>query len=73
MNELVVELLMSENKALRDEIIRLKARLYDKEHPETANSCAGIDWEMFLKGGRNNGERDELVDGIGTAGSDYTL
>lgn len=73
MNELLVELLAAENKRLRDEIINLKARLYDLEHPAIQD---GIDWSVFdviAKGGEENHGNDELVDGFGTERGHYSL
>jgi len=60
MNELMVELLMSENKALRDEITKLKARLYDAEHPETADTHTLIDWKRLL----NDSYGDNMAEGV---------
>lgn len=73
MNELLIELLAAENKRLRDEIVKLKARLYDLEHPATRS---GIDWSVFdviAKGGDENHGNDELVDGFGTERGNYSL
>lgn len=73
MNELLIELLAAENKRLRGEIVKLKARLYDLEHPVTQS---GIDWSVFdmtTKGGEKNHGDNELVDGFGAERSDYAL
>lgn len=72
MNELLIELLAAENKRLREEIVKLKARLYDLERPATQS---GIDWSVFdtlmktsydviEKGGKENHGDNELVDGF---------
>lgn len=73
MNELLIELLAVENERLRGEIVKLKARLYDLEHPATQS---GIDWSVFdmtWKGGEKNHGDNELVDGFGAERSDYAL
>lgn len=73
MNELLIELLAVENERLRGEIVKLKARLYDLEHPATQSV---IDWSVFdmtTKGGEENHGNDELVDGFGTERGHYSL
>lgn len=64
MNELLIELLAAENERLRGEIVKLKARLYDLEHPVAQS---GIDWSVFdtpKKGGEKNYGDNELVDSL---------
>lgn len=81
MNELLVELLAAENKRLRDEIIKLKARIYDLEHPEPQGSFYEKVFEplinaanaLNMKGGDENHGNDELVDGFGAERGDYAL
>lgn len=76
MNELLIELLAAENKRLRDEIVNLKARLYDLERPTDKQSSSGIDWSVFdmtTKGGEKNHGDNELVDGFGAERGDYAL
>lgn len=73
MNELLIELLAAENERLRGEIVKLKARLYDLEHPAIQD---GIDWSVFdmtTKGGEKNHGDNELVDGFGVERGDYAL
>lgn len=73
MNELLIELLAVENERLRGEIVKLKARLYDLEHPAIQD---GIDWSVFdviAKGCEENHGNDGLVDGFGAERSHYSL
>lgn len=73
MDIFMIALLMDENKKLYDENVKLKARLYDLEHPATQS---GIDWSLFditTKGGEKNHGDNELVDGFGTERGHYSL
>ena len=73
MDIFMIALLMDENKRLYDENIKLKARLYDLEHPATQS---GIDWSVFdmtTKGGEENHGKHELVDGFGAEKGNYAL
>ena len=73
MDIFMIALLMDENKKLYDENVKLKARLYDLEHPAAQS---GIDWSVFdiaMKGGEEKHGDDELVDGFGTERGHYSL
>jgi hypothetical protein len=76
MDIFMIALLMDENKNLYDENVKLKARLYDLEHPIDKQSSSGIDWSVFdmtWKGGEKNHGDNELVDGFGAERGDYAL
>lgn len=64
MSELLVDLLLSENKALRDEIVRLKARLYDIEHHESVSAYSCIDWNKFLNDSIIDDKAEGAIDDV---------